>query len=126
MDYARFDAVSRMLGLGTTRRGALGALLGVASTGQAADAAARRRRRRRCRKGKKRCGKRCVRGTCCPGKPCGTDCRCARSVEGDTVCITTLPSLVDPCVSSQDCDPFERCIVFPGGGTTCLSRCATP
>lgn len=73
----------------------------------------RKRKRKRCRGGKKRCGKTCVRGACCPGRACGSaepNCRCARSVEGRPFCQTGGVIVVDPCASSAECSPGFACI----------------
>ena len=50
MENERFDRMTRLLGAGATRRGALAALLGVGVLGTGAEAAKKRARRRRRRK----------------------------------------------------------------------------
>lgn len=111
------------------RRQILAALIAAAlAKARIDDAAGKRgnRKRKRCRGGKKRCGRRCVPGTCCPGKSCGSaepNCRCGRTVEGRGFCQTGGVIVVIPCASSADCDPGEACIQEAGGE---LKLCVPP
>ena len=74
MDDERFDGLVRMLGRGATRRGTLGALLGVGAAGVASGAAAKRRRRRKNKK-KNRTG---------PVKGCGNGGACLVFITSQT------------------------------------------
>jgi hypothetical protein len=109
----------------STRRQTLAALIvSVVAGARSTPAASKRRRRKRCKGGKRRCGKRCVRGTCCPGRACGSaepNCRCGRTVEGRAFCQTGGVVKVAPCQASADCESGHACI--PDGD---LSFCTPP
>jgi hypothetical protein len=83
--------------------------------------------RKRCGNGKKRCGKKCVRGDCCPGKPCrgsGT-CTCARSVHGTRVCTETLGGVCVQCeTTALSCAAGQRCVQVSdcGSGITAICK----
>lgn len=85
MELDRFDALTRHIFISLTRRGLLGTLLGsgvavagVAGTGLlTAEARKRKRKQKTCKRGKKRCGKRCIpRGDCCKDAECGNGGTC--------------------------------------------------
>jgi hypothetical protein len=129
MDDTSFDQLARwFLSIADRRHllrrssSAVGVVvLGLASASD--DAAGKKRRKKRCRNDKKRCGKKCVRGNCCPGRPCGGSetCSCLRTTEGDTVC-TEIVRICGECVDSSDCASIQRCVLEDG----CIAPvCAT-
>jgi hypothetical protein len=73
---------------------------------------------------------------CTPGTECasGADCFCARSAEGNVLCLQneTLGPTPPPCQRSADCPPGEACVdiggcgSFPDGTKTCMAPCPTP
>jgi hypothetical protein len=124
MDEARFDAWTRRR-FGLTTGGLLASLVGLAL---AADDATAKRRRKKCKKSEKRCGKKkCVKGDCCPGKPCGEFCECLRTVGGRTICVARNVKLIcEQCDSNADCNEPLRCVKTScGQGITasCLAPC---
>jgi hypothetical protein len=93
----------------------------------------------------------CQTGSCFPGSTCpanttslcvpptltscGASCNCARSAEGNVLCIGTRSFCFEPlCTTSADCLTGEACVdvsgcctaVFPPGSKTCAPRCAAP
>lgn len=123
MDDARFDAwTRRRFGFGLTTGGLLASLVGLAAV---ADEAAAKRKRKKCKQNEKRCGKKCVKGDCCPGKPCGEPCDCRRTVGGATFCVALnikVPCI--ECTSTADCQPPRRCVkdAFCGPDVTAICR----
>ena len=121
MDDTSFDQLTRRLLSIADRRDLLrrsSSAVGVAVLGVAAssDGVARRKRRKKhCGNGKKRCGKKCVRGNCCPGRPCGgrETCSCLRTTGGATVCTETVRFCAG-CVDNSDCASFQRCVLEDG------------
>ncbi len=65
MDYVRFDELIRQLGRETTRRGALGALLGTGAAGMAVAADAKRRHKKKKKKNKTKPPTGCGAGGAC-------------------------------------------------------------
>jgi hypothetical protein len=73
----------------------------------------------------------CTSGTECAS---GSDCFCARSAEGNVLCLQneTLGPTPPPCQTSADCPPGEACVdiggcgSFPDGTKTCMAPCPTP
>jgi hypothetical protein len=73
---------------------------------------------------------------CTPGTECasGSDCFCARSAEGNVLCLQNevLGPTPPPCRTSADCPRGEACVdfgecgPFPAGSKTCMAPCATP
>jgi hypothetical protein len=140
MDDARFDAFSRGLVNAGDRRNFLRRLAAVAAIGsigvgvspdEAEAGEKKRRRRRRCRKKKNRtwCGGTCVRGACCPDKPCGGQfCSCRRSLAGTTFCSLNLAVPCEQCPAAG-CEPGFRCVPGECGvaGVTavCRPECGT-
>jgi hypothetical protein len=121
MDDARFDDVARGLIRSDSRRGLARQVIAVALVSvdairfhDAAEAGRKRReRRRRCRKKKNRtwCGNKCVRGTCCPGKPCGEQCQCLTTITGGGFCVDTSIGVMTPgCSSMASCNPGWGCV----------------
>jgi hypothetical protein len=134
MDDVRFDDFSRALTTAVARRGLLRGVAGIVVTGGSglflkSGGAVAGRKRRGCRKGRKRCGKKCVRGSCCPGKPCGGQfCSCRRSLAGKTFCSLNLAVPCEQCPAAG-CEPGFRCVPGECGvaGVTavCRPECGT-
>jgi hypothetical protein len=85
-------------------------------------------KRKRCKKSEKRCGRKCVKGSCCPGKPCGGDdfCRCGRTIGGKTICFQPIVALCEQCNGDADCNSPLRCIRAGDCGAVtaiCLPPC---
>jgi hypothetical protein len=115
MDETPFDAwTRRRFGLAT------GSFLAAAIGLSVTESVEAKHQKTRCKKTQTKCGKKCVKGTCCPGQGCGTECTCDRTVEGDAVCTPTAVKLV-PCTTSKDCDPGQRCVAL--GQRTCVPLC---
>jgi hypothetical protein len=108
MDDRHFDVwTRRRFGLATG--GVLATLLGLgAREGAAAKHHHHHHKPPRCTPTERPCGKQCVTGTCCPGKPCGAGCDCDRTTEGDTVCHNPL-FIIGGCTTSADCTGDARC-----------------
>ncbi len=107
MDDVRFDAwTRRRFGLAT---GGLVITLGGLARGEDATA---RRKRKKCGKNKTRCGKTCVKGNCCPGKSCGPQCACRKTVSGKRFCAGTgIMPVCEQCDSDADCSDITfRCV----------------
>ncbi len=112
MDGDRFDALVRSLTGSRPRRAIFAALgaAGLAATGLGLPVTAAHKHRR-CRPGEKRCGKKCVRGTCCPDQRCGGGpCHCRKTVEGSTACIADQLVVCEQCESSEACGTGELCV----------------
>ena len=126
MDDRLFDTLTRRLRDAVDRRSLLASLFSAPALG-ILIAPGISAGKKKCRKGKKRCGKRCVRGTCCPDKPCGGgECICSRSIEGKTFCSKSNMVLceIGICASSDECGPGRRCVSCASGGeTSCLQKC---
>jgi hypothetical protein len=126
MDDSRFDGwTRRRFGLATG--GLFAALFGVTTTERTAAKHHRHHKPKRCTKTETTCGKKCVKGICCPGTDCSPDCECRRAVEGDTFCFFTN-SLVscEQCESSTDCPDGQRCAkssLCVGSTALCLPEC---
>jgi hypothetical protein len=118
MDGPRFDRWTRRR-FGLTAGSAAAALL-APNAFRIAEA-----KKKTCKKNEKRCGKMCVKGTCCPGKTCLQNCICERTVEGKSFCGAAVPVLVEPCPSSSVCEPGWKCIKLSGSdrSTTCAPPC---
>jgi hypothetical protein len=132
MRSGTIDAIATELGASLPRRrlgiaaGGLAALLGL--TRSPADA--RKRRRRKCKKNEKRCGRKCVKGTCCPGKPCGSaggpPCECRKATDGRAFCADDLPALCEQCPAAG-CGANRRCVPETAcAGITAICRGACP
>ncbi|MGH2616380.1 MAG: hypothetical protein ACRDJC_14145 [Thermomicrobiales bacterium] len=125
MDDTRFDAWTRRR-FGLTTGGLLASLLGLTALPDAATAKRKKRNRKKCKNNQKRCGtKKCVKGDCCPGKPCGEDCECQRTIGGNTICIDlTFIMMCTQCNSNADCEAPLRCVKANcgGGGTAVCKR----
>ena len=147
MDGTRFDALTRTLALGQTRRRMLGALTGVfaAALTASAGAATKRRRGEICRKdgecasgvcgpkdgsGRRRCaagtGDSCTDPSECPNGDClgGTCCTGADFCEGSFCCDPNRPPTATCCPDTgQCCECFFR--QDPGDERTecCTSVC---
>lgn len=126
MDDRSFDAISRALGGGASRRAALAALLGLGAIAGAAPIDAKRRRRR------KRCNPRCPEGQTCRKGQCACDdggsvcggacCIPGQSCEGGQ-CVGCL-ALREPCTETAlPCCPGLTCTRGQGGpdDIACLS-----
>lgn len=128
MDGSQFDRLVRDLGSRVTRRrvmGSIAAMAGVAGSGTLAEAA----RHKHCRSGKVRCGKKCVRGTCCPGKKCDSSdaCECFKTVAGDSFCTAKI-QLVEcvQCNSDAEFHSGRRCVrsdLCAGLTSLCIAPC---
>lgn len=121
MDDVRFDLWTRR-GFGLAAGSLFAALLALASVD---DVMARKKRKRRCTKHEKRCGKKCIKGSCCPGKACGElgeSCECGRTVEGKSFCFTALINGVClQCESSAACEGEFQCVKTDEcGGVTAI------
>lgn len=138
MAARRFDSLTRSLAADASRRTLLAgassgllAVLSLALAGESAGAKKKRKKRKTCQKGETRCGKKCVRGSCCPGEPCGPFCTCLRSVEGRTFCgPISFMAFCDQCGSSaNDCQADERCAkddqCGPGVTAVCTPICVS-
>jgi hypothetical protein len=135
MRSGTIDAIATEMGASLPRR-----RLGIAAAGLAAllglhrstAVDARKRRRRKCRKNEKRCGRKCVKGTCCPGKPCGSAgspvCKCTKATDGRTFCENLdIASLCLQCPAAG-CGPSSRCIPVSCGmnvTAACVAVCPT-
>lgn len=85
-----------------------------------ADDASARKKKKKCKKSEKRCGKKCVKGTCCPGKACGGgECQCTRTVEGKPFCKPSDARLglicggagsCPACAASDTCEDDFKCV----------------
>jgi hypothetical protein len=109
MDATRFDTwTRRRFGLAT------GSLLAAALGLGVAESVGAKHKKKHCKQSETKCGKKCVKGTCCPDKPCGapgTDCACERTVEGKTFCAEQhIAILCAQCSGSGDCDSGEGCV----------------
>lgn len=122
MDATRFDALTRKF---STRRsvltglvGGLATLLGLATAGVNVAAA-----RERCKRGEKRCGKRCIpRRACCTTANCAPGKICARGqcVVGQGTC----PAGANVCTGVGACGPAgSDCQCFQT--TANETRCGT-
>lgn len=123
MHDARFDASTRRR-FGLAAGGLVASLAGRATV---ADGAAKRKRKK-CKKPEKRCGKRCVKGNCCPGKPCGGAgaCYCGRTIGGKTICLQPSNVVCVQCDGDAGCAAPLRCARAPGCAPVtaiCLPPC---
>jgi hypothetical protein len=116
--------VDTRMGAWTRRRFGLAAGAVLAGTGLGPITETAAKRKKRCKRAQKRCGKKCVQGACCPGKPCGPDCDCERTVEGDAAC-HTAGFVNEPCTSSETCGAGRRCFAarIIGGDLSCIGLC---
>jgi hypothetical protein len=133
MDNETFDTIVRGFGSSLTRR-----RFGVVAGGSAAsvlglirpeETAARKRRRKKCQKSQKRCGNKCVKGTCCPGKPCGgVDCACIKAADGKTFCVNLGQEDLCAQCPAEGCGPANRCVPTSacGAGITAVCRGVCP
>ena len=152
MDAARFDAFARAITTSASRRatiaGALRASLAVVLLhlgSDDTDAKRKKRPKKKCRRGKKKCGKRCVDlatngancgfcGYACPSGSCvngactcetqeecvGTgSCACVSRLQGGAACSAT-PGAIGPCDEDADC-PLGSFCAAPG--FRCAARC---
>ena len=103
MDDARFDAWTRRR-FGRAAGGLLTALIGLGTAEQ--TAAKHHHKPKKCKKTETKCGKKCVKGTCCPHTDCGLDCGCVRAVEGDTFC--TAKNALVSCEQCKTVRPARR------------------
>ena len=125
MDDGRFAAWTRRR-FGRVIGGLLATLAGL---GAGPLALARSRQQgKTCRPHHVRCGKHCVKGTCCPGKACGSGCFCTKTVEGVADCFRAVPFACHTnCQTSADCGKDGRCIAAAcqdPPATVCLPLCA--
>jgi hypothetical protein len=105
MDETRFDAWTRRR-FGLAAGGLLAATLGLGFQGTSA-------KKKHCGKHETKCGKKCVKGTCCPDKPCGAGCACTRSLSGTFACIAEVPvACQTTCAKDADCGKHGHCITL--------------
>src|SRR5689334_14317808 len=92
-----------------SRRDVMRGLVAALTVTTAARMAPTAARHKHCGTGEKRCGKRCVRGSCCPGKPCGPTrlCQCVRTVDGDAFCAANEKVLCIQCSGGTSCSTGE-------------------
>lgn len=129
MDDRQFDAWTRRR-FGRASGGLLAGLLGI---GRGSESIARHHhhnKSNKCKKSETRCGKKCVKGECCPRSFCGGgECNCLRATNGKTVCLAreliACPD-VSECTTNADCNITERCIPTSCPGprvNVCATRC---
>jgi hypothetical protein len=133
MESARLDGLALILGRRGTRRGTLGALLGLLSISNDSLAAKKRKKRKRCRRATVRCGRRCcrtagLRPDCCPtttGKRCTNkktdpaNCgACGNACDAGEVCVAGLCWRTCPeasgCFGAKLCDGGNLCVAVDG------------
>jgi hypothetical protein len=119
MDDMPFDAWTRRR-VGLVTGGLLATALGVGPRETAA-------KKKRCKKSETKCGKKCVKGTCCPDTPCATLCTCERTTAGKTACMAAVPIACETnCAKDADCPKTDHCIAFTCGDEPfqgCIPRC---
>ena len=133
MDSKRFDAVTRTLGDGFTRRGALGVLAGIAALGLSEGLAKRKHRGNGQRQHRgKRSGRKQEAGTekaspgksaCRPaGHPCEGNQECCN--PGNTICVPSGPGAANRCTRCPDGEIACANICIPA--CTALDQCHDP
>lgn len=123
MDDLQFDAWTRRR-FGIAAGGIAAAFLGLTTIDSANAKNKRKRKKKKCKKSEKRCGKKCVKGTCCPGKSCGEDCECGRTVEGRGFCFAKVLNICAQCTSSAECEEGSQCVQIdpPCGEVTAVCK----
>ena len=123
MDDSRFDAwTRRRFGLAT------GGLLATALGLGLHETSAKKHQPKKCKKRELKCGKKCVKGGCCPGTSCDDKCTCGRTTSGKTECLGVMDCQgpFTKCTKNGDCSITERCVASgcPGKkGNVCWPRC---
>jgi hypothetical protein len=124
LDDARFDAWTRRR-FGFTTSGLLATLIGLAAVDDVQ--AKHKHKHKKCKKNEKRCGKKCVKGNCCLGKPCGDQCECRRTIGGATFCVAlTIKTACLQCASDADCEAPFRCVQADGCVPDATANCQPP
>lgn len=85
--------------------------------------------KKKCKKGKKRCGKTCVTGSCCAGAECGENCQCGQTVEGEDFCFDLdFGEFCVLCEFSAGCGGPSRCVLTDACGAPeePVAICAVP
>lgn len=128
MDVDRIDALSRKVFAVTSRRGLGRILAGFALAGPmsllldraASDAKKKRKKKKKCKRGKKRCGRKCIPAAACCGG-CGELGAC---VDGACVCLGGARPCRGTCIPVGNCCASDECganAVCASGDCACLS-----
>jgi hypothetical protein len=127
MDAPRFDAWTRRR-FGVLTGGLLAAVAGLTIAEEATA-----KKHKHCKKSETKCGKKCVKGACCPGASCkvnGERCDCGKTLDGEAFGASRAQALCEPCTSDDDCLERDRCAKVTGcplGVTAiCLRPCGIP
>jgi hypothetical protein len=124
MDDSRFDAWTRRR-FGLAGGGLLAATLGLGLR----ETRAKKHKPKKCKKRELTCGKKCVKGECCPSDDCGGTCACGRTIDGTTACLGEFEvdcQAATGCTSNGDCFLQERCVPSDCPGkkrNICAPRC---
>lgn len=126
MEDHRFDAWTRRR-FGLASGGLLATLAGFGT--DAGTDAKPDRKPKKCTRKEVKCGKKCVKGECCPGKACDEACTCQRTTSGATACLSDEVFLCDEataCSKNSDCGRFGRCVPSDcpsPKNNVCVARC---